>query len=94
MSTTKRWMVEILLSEEDVGTTQAVARLDTSEDAHLQGRGTWRGPSNTDDSKIGDNIAVAKALSQIAAKLSAAATGDSDGSTRAAWARLPTRASM
>jgi hypothetical protein len=37
MSTTKRWTVEILLNEEDVGTIHAVARLDTSEDAHLQG---------------------------------------------------------
>ena len=28
MSTTKRWTVEILLDEEDQGTTRAVARLD------------------------------------------------------------------
>jgi hypothetical protein len=93
MTTTKRWTVEILLSEEDLGTTHAVARMDTSEDAHLQGRGTWRSQSNTDDSKIGDDIAVAQALSQIAAKLSGAATGDSDGPARAASARVPTRAS-
>jgi hypothetical protein len=94
MSTTKRWTVEILLDEEDLGTTHAVARLDTSEDAHLHGRGTWRSQGNTDDSTIGDDIAVANALSQIAAKLSVAATGGSNGSNRAAWAPVPAATPM
>ena len=87
MSTTKRWTAEILLDEDDLGTTHAVARLDTSEDAHLQGRGAWRSQGNTDDPEIGDDIAVAQALSELAAKLSVAATADTHISMRAA--RLP-----
>ncbi len=82
MSTTKRWMIEILLDEDDLGSTHVVARLDTSEDAHLQGRGTWHRQGTAEDPRIGDDIAVAKALSQIAAKLSVAATADTDGPRR------------
>jgi len=79
MSTAKRWTIEILLDEMDEGTTRAFARLDTSEDAHLHGRGTWR---RTDDghvadvtelgldSEIGDDVAVAQALAEIVEKLS------------------------
>jgi hypothetical protein len=57
--------------------------LDTSEDAHLQGRGVWRSEGTTDDSRIGDDLAVAQALSEVAAKLTVAATSASRGSRRA-----------
>jgi Domain of unknown function (DUF1876) len=75
MSTTKRWTVEILLDEVDEGTTRAVARLDTSDDAHLHGRGTWRRADEEDVanvvvvSEVGDDVAVSQALAEIAHKL-------------------------
>jgi Rv2632c-like len=68
MGTTKRWSVEILLDEEQTGTTQARARLDTSEDNHLHGHGTWR-TRDDEGPQLGDSAAVAQALRQIADKL-------------------------
>jgi Domain of unknown function (DUF1876) len=70
MSTAKRWTVEILLDEVDEGTTRAVARLDTSEDAHVHGRGTWHRADEGDVAEVGDDVAVAQALAEIADKLS------------------------
>jgi hypothetical protein len=78
MKTAKRWTIEILLDEVDPGTTLAVARLDTSEDAHLHGRGTWQG-TDGDVAEIGDEVAVSRALSEIADKLAVRA-GDSSRS--------------
>jgi hypothetical protein len=72
MSTAKRWTVEILLDEVDEGATRAVARLDTSDDAHLHGRGTWRQADDGDVavvSEVGDDVAVSRALAEIADKL-------------------------
>jgi hypothetical protein len=79
MSTMKRWTVEILIDEED-GAIHAVARLDTSEDAHLHGHGTWRSPGDADVSAMGDDLAVAQALSEVAAKLSIKAAAEDDKS--------------
>lgn len=73
MSTTKRWSMEILLDEEQAGTAQAAARLDTSEDHHLHGRGTWRS-GETENWQLGDRLAVAEASRQIADKLAPAAS--------------------
>jgi hypothetical protein len=70
MSTAKRWTVEILIDEVDEGTTRAVARLDTSEDAHLHGRGTWRPVNDGQIADVGDEVAVSQALAEIADKLS------------------------
>src|SRR3954470_19205081 len=78
MKTAERWTIEILLDEVDQGTTRAVARLDTSEDAHLHGRGTWRRADDEDVldvddvdvvSEVGDDVAVSQALAEIADKL-------------------------
>jgi Domain of unknown function (DUF1876) len=80
MSTTKRWTAEILIDEEDDGTTRAVARLDTSDDAHVHGHGTWRRTGDAHDAAMGDELAVATALSQVAAKLSIRAAGDANES--------------
>ena len=41
MSRATRWTVEILIDEADGG-THAVARLDTSDDAHVHGHGSCR----------------------------------------------------
>ena len=69
MGMTRRWTAEILLDEDDLGTTRAAARLDTSEDEHLHGQATWQDPDPEVPSQVGDDVAVAEALSQIAAKL-------------------------
>jgi Domain of unknown function (DUF1876) len=69
MGMTRRWTAEILLEEDDLGTTRAAARLDTSEDEHLHGQATWQDPDPEVPSQVGDDVAVAEALSQIAAKL-------------------------
>src|SRR5437763_7162594 len=71
MNTAKRWTIEILIDEVDEGTTRAVARLDTSEDAHLHGRGMWLCGN---DAESADDLAVSQALAEIANKLSVTAT--------------------
>ena len=74
MGMTRRWTAEILLDEDDLGTTRAAVRLDTSEDEHLHGLATWQDPDPEDPCEAGDGVAVAEALSQIAAKLRRQAT--------------------
>jgi Domain of unknown function (DUF1876) len=69
MGMTRRWTAEILLDEDDLGTTRAVVRLDTSDDAHVHGLATWQDPDPETPSDVGDDVAVADALSQVAAKL-------------------------
>jgi Domain of unknown function (DUF1876) len=73
MRTAKRWTIEILLDEVNPGTARAVARLDTSEDAHLHGQGTWQG-ADEDVAEIGNDLAVSRALGEIAEKLSVRAS--------------------
>ena len=75
MGTTKRWTAEILLDEDDLGTTRVAVRLDTSEDAHLHGLAVLKDPDPLAPSEAGDDVAVAEALSQIAAKLRQQAAG-------------------
>jgi len=74
MGMTRRWTAEILLDEDDLGTTRAAVRLDTSEDEHLHGLAMWQVPDPEAPSEAGDDVAVAEALSQIAAKLRQQAT--------------------
>ncbi|HVN13168.1 MAG TPA: dsRBD fold-containing protein [Kineosporiaceae bacterium] len=81
MTTTKRWTVEILIDEETAGVTHAAARLDTSEDAHVHGQGTWPAPTGTRSPLPADDLAVAAALSEIAAKLSGRAVAETEEST-------------
>ena len=69
MGTTKRWTAEILLDEDDLGTTRAAVRLDTSEDAHLHGRAVRHAFGEEHLPGIGSDAAVADALSQVVAKL-------------------------
>jgi Domain of unknown function (DUF1876) len=70
---TKRWTIEILLDNVEPGTARAVARLDTSEDDHLHGHGTWQG-ADEDVPGIGNDVAVSRALFEIADKLSVRAS--------------------
>jgi hypothetical protein len=79
MNTHKRWRVEILINEHD-HKTQARARLDTNDDQHHHGQGTARrSPIDTNPSQIGDQLAVAQALSELANKLAARADRTLEG---------------
>ncbi len=73
MNTQKRWRVEILINEHDQR-TQALARLDTHDDLHTHGQGSARRSHiDTNPSQIRDQLAAARALSELANKLAARA---------------------
>lgn len=67
---TRTWNVEILLTE-DEGTTHALARLQTEATAAaMNGRGMARlGPKDADVPEIGDELAAARALADLAGRL-------------------------
>ena len=74
MSRTRRWTVEIFVGEPDDRTTHAWARLDTDDDDHRHAHGTaLRGPGEAATPAIGDRLAVAQTLSQLADGLERAA---------------------
>ncbi|MEU4295672.1 dsRBD fold-containing protein [Kribbella sp. NPDC026596] len=68
MVASRHWSVEIFIDEhEDERTTHAEARLHTNDKTQLVGRGTARrNPGDTDIAEIGDELAVARALSSLA----------------------------
>ena len=79
MNTHRRWRVEILINEHD-HRTQALARLDTHDDRHTHGQGTARRNAiDTNPRQICDQLAVARALSELASKLAARAGRDLEG---------------
>jgi Domain of unknown function (DUF1876) len=81
MSTSDRWSVRVSFGEAD-GETDAEARLIMDGDAHLAGRGRARlNPADRDVAKIGAEIAVARALSDLAHTLLNAAAADIEGIT-------------
>ena len=66
MSTAEHWSVALSVHEHE-GQTRAEARLDLGENAHLLGHGTARrNPSDPNVLEIGEKIAVARALSDLA----------------------------
>ena len=78
MVESRHWSVDIFIDEhEDERTTRAEARLHTSDQTQLVGRGTARrNPKDTDIAEIGDELAVARALSNLAHELLDAAASD------------------
>jgi hypothetical protein len=73
MNTHKRWTVEILINEHD-HKTRALARLDTHDDQHTHGQGIARRSTiDTNPRQICDQLAAARALSELANKLAARA---------------------
>jgi hypothetical protein len=81
MIETKRWSVEIEIDEHD-GRTRAVARLHTRDQTHLVGVGLARlNPADRDVPEIGDELAAARALSDLSHKLFDAAADDIEGVT-------------
>lgn len=81
MPETKRWNVEISIDEDD-RETYAEARLYTQGDTHLRGHGkARRNPADPNVPQIGDELAVARALSDLAQKLLHAAAEDIEAVT-------------
>ncbi len=66
MNTVERWSVVLTVAEPE-GQTRAEARLDLSSGAHLLGHGiARRNPSDPNVLEIGEKIAAARALSDVA----------------------------
>jgi hypothetical protein len=81
MATIKRWSVKIFIDEHD-GTTRAEARLETADKTHLVGVGTSRlNPHDVNVPEIGDELAAARALSELGHRLLDAAADDIEGAT-------------
>jgi hypothetical protein len=81
MAAAKRWTVDIYIDEHE-GRTRAEARLRTSDATHLAGVGLARlNPSDRDVPEIGDELATARALSELAHRLLEAAAGDIEAIT-------------
>jgi hypothetical protein len=78
---TKNWKVEIFIGERD-GRTHAEARLFPSTRATLTGVGAARlNTTDRDVPEIGDELAVARALSDLSHKLLESAVDDIEGVT-------------
>jgi hypothetical protein len=75
--TMRQWTVDIEIDEvEDERTTHAEARLRT-ESEQLTGRGTaYRHPADREVPQIGDELAAARALSELSHRLVLAAAED------------------
>lgn len=83
MSASDSWSVQLRVSETE-GQTDAEARLVMGGDQQLTGRGRARlNPLDQDVEKIGAEIAVARALSDLAHTLLHAAARDVEGMTHA-----------
>jgi hypothetical protein len=81
MNTTKTWHVEIYIGERE-GQTHAEARLRPDGEATLTATGTARlNPSDRDVPEIGDELATARALSELAHRLLHAAAQDIESIT-------------
>ncbi len=85
MTSIKRWNVDLFVDEqEDEGFTYAEARLHTDDATHLVGRGRARlAPGDSPVPEIGAELAVARALSDLAHHLLDAAAGDIEQMTGA-----------
>lgn len=81
MSATKNWQVEIYIGERD-HQTHAEARLIPDSEVTLTGMGQARlNPTDRDIPEIGDELAVARALADLAHRLLTAAADDIEGLT-------------
>ena len=81
MLAAKRWTVTIEIDEHD-GRTRAHARLHTPTSDQLVGVGLARlNPADRDVPEIGDEIAAARALSELGHLLLSAAADDLEGVT-------------
>ncbi|MFZ5845968.1 MAG: DUF1876 domain-containing protein [Actinomycetota bacterium] len=87
-SATKTWHVDIYIGERE-GQTHAEARLRRGENVTLTGIGSARlNPTDRDIPEIGDELATARALSDLAHKLLHAAADDIEAITHEHPVRL------
>jgi hypothetical protein len=88
MNETKTWHVDIYIGEHE-GQTHAEARLRPNGDVTLAGTGTARlNPIDRDVPEIGDELATARALSDLAHRLLHAAAEDIESLTHEKVRRL------
>jgi hypothetical protein len=81
MAAVKRWTVDVFI-DEDEGRTYADARLHTGADTHLVGVGRARlNPADRNIPEIGDELAAARALSDLSQVLLVTATTDIEAVT-------------
>lgn len=79
--TTKTWTVQVTL-EEQGDDTFAEAALDLENKTEIRARGrSRRNPVDESEPRIGDELAVARALSELAHQLLAAAATDIESKT-------------
>ncbi|TCO28119.1 uncharacterized protein DUF1876 [Kribbella steppae] len=80
--TVRQWTVDIMIDEvEDERTTHAEARLRTDGE-QIAGRGTaYRHPNDVEVPQIGDELAAARALSELSHRLVLAAAQDIEETT-------------
>jgi len=78
MNTARKWSVEIYIDEHgDERRTHAEARLHTGDRTHLKGEGTaMRNPADPEVPEIGDELAAARALADLAHRLLESAAND------------------
>jgi Domain of unknown function (DUF1876) len=82
MPAVKQWNVDILVGEDD-GRTYAEARLHTDIGDRLVGVGQAKlNPADHDIPEIGDELAVARALTDLGHRLLVTATADVQDATR------------
>ena len=74
----KRWTVEIVIEENaELRRTYAEARLNAGDQMRLRGVGTsWRNPRDQEVPEVGDELAAARALTDLAQKLKGSAAAD------------------
>jgi hypothetical protein len=88
MTATKTWHVEIYIGERE-GQTHAEARLRPEENVTVTGTGTARlNPTDRDVPEIGDELATARALSDLAHRLLHIAAEDIEDITHEKVRRL------
>lgn len=81
MTATKTWHIDIYIGERE-GRTHAEARLRPGDEVTLTATGTARlNPADGDVPEIGDELAVARALSHLAGKLLHVAADDIEAIT-------------
>jgi len=79
--TTKTWTVQVTLDESG-DDTMADAALSVENKMELRGHGmSRRNPSDESEPRIGDELAAARALSDLAHQLMAAAASDIESKT-------------
>jgi hypothetical protein len=70
MTATKHWTVDIYIDEHDDDSTRAEARLHTRDAGQITGVGfARRNPHDVNVPEIGDELATARALSDLAQRL-------------------------